>query len=266
VLVAAYLSSTSLSYLRRVLGDDHDLTAAGRWEELVELVLRRPVDVVVVDPRTGEGDGLERVFELIERFPTVPVVAYTALTPEALRSVVELAKRGVRHVVLRGFDDEPRRLRELLEALPARRLGRAALDSIADELSGASSMVRRAFTRLYDSPHLFHSVESLARHAGVTRRTLDRWLAKQGLASARMMLFTARLAQAYHYLGEEGFLVEDVTRKLGYSSPRVFARQVRAAMGLNPSGLRARYAPEPFMSELTALMRRRGASNDGGIP
>jgi len=266
VQVAAFLSPNPLSYLRRVLGDGHTVTALGGWGELVEAVRRKPVDLVIVDPHDagkGEPDGL---FEMMERFPTIPVVAYTALTPDALRMTVELAQRGVRQVVLRGFDDEPRRFRELIESLPAKRLGGAALASIGAEWERATPLLQRALARLYESPHLFHGVESLARQAGMTRRTLDRWLAKEGLASARTLLFTARLAQAYHYLGEEGFLLEDVTKKLGYTSPRVFSRQVRATMGLYPSGLRARFAPEPFIDELTALMRRRGASNDGGIP
>lgn len=261
--VAAYLAASPISFLRRLLGGDHDLIAVDGWGELVDAVRRRPVDVVVVDPLNGT-DGLERLYAMMERFPTIPVVAYVTLTPEALRLTVELAHRGVRHVVLRGFDDEPRRFRELLEALPARRLGWRALQSIAAELGSASPLLQRAFARLYESPHQFHGVDSLAQQAGMTRRTLDRWLMREGLASARVLIFAARLAQAYHYLGETGFLHEDVTRKLGYTSARVFARQVRVMMGLRPSTLREQLAPELFIEALTALMRRRGASPDGG--
>lgn len=264
--VAAFLASTPLSYLRRVLGDAHTVTAFGDWSDLVDAVRRAPVEVVIVDPRDGGSGAPEQLFAMMERFPTIPVVAYTALSPDALRMTVELARRGVRYVVLRGFDDEPRRFRELIESLPAKKLGRVALAAIGAELERATPLLQRAFARLYESPHLFHGVDSLAKQAGMTRRTLDRWLVKEGLASARMLLLTARLAQAYHYLGDDGFSLEDVTKKLGYTSPRVFSRQVRATMGLYPSGLRARFAPEPFISELTAMMRRRGANTDGGIP
>jgi AraC-like DNA-binding protein len=88
---------------------------------------------------------------------------------------------------------------------------------------------------------------------------------KQGLASARVLIFTARLAQAYHYLGEKGFALDDITKKLGYASPRVFSRQVRATTGLSPLTLRERLPPERFMEVLTAMMRRHGEKDDEAV-
>lgn len=263
--IAVRLPPQSLAYLRRVVGDENVLTAAGGWDELVSTVRRRPVDVVVIDPKTDRGTEFGPLYELMERYSTLPVVVYTALAPETLRSTVDLAQRGVRHVVLRGFDDEPRRFRELLERLPAHRLGGEALGSIADVLQDASPLLQRAFARMFESPHLVDDVESLAHSAGMTRRTLDRWLEKRNLASARMMIFSARLVQAYHYLGEKGFLLDDITRKLGYASPRVFSRQVRATTGLAPSILREEMPPEKFMAALAAMMRRREARDDAAV-
>ena len=263
--VAARLPPPVLAYLRRVLGDEHGLTGVTGWTELIAVVRQHPVDVLVIDPRFDGSTEIEPVFELMERYPTLPVVVYTALAAETLRTTVSLAQRGVRHVVLRGFDDEPRRLKELLERLPAHRLGGAALASINDRLEGAMPLLHRALARMYEAPHLIQGVESLAHAAGMTRRNLDRWLVKQGLASARVLIFTARLAQAYHYLGEKGFLLEDITKKLGYASPRVFARQVRATTGFSPSTLREQLPPERFMEVLTAMMRRQGERDDEAV-
>jgi AraC-like DNA-binding protein len=263
--VAARLSPSVLVYLRRVLGDEHGLTGVTGWSELITIVRRSPVDVLVVDPRVDGSTEIEPLYELMERYPTLPVVVYTSLAAETLRTTVTLAQRGVRHVVLRGFDDEPRRLKDLLERLPARRLGGEALESIMDRLEGAMPLLQRALMRMYESPHLIDGVESLAHAAGMTRRNLDRWLVKQELASARVLIFTARLAQAYHYLGEKGFLLEDITRKLGYASPRVFSRQVRATTGHSPSTLRERLPPDRFMEVLTAMMRRHGAKDDEAV-
>ncbi|HUO51852.1 MAG TPA: helix-turn-helix domain-containing protein [Gemmatimonadaceae bacterium] len=260
--VAAQLPAPSFAFLRRVLGDENTLIDAGGWEQLMALVRSRPVDVVVIDPRAGGAAEFGPLFELLERWPSLPVVVYTALAPEMLQRTVELARRGVRTVVLRGFDDEPRRFRELLERLPADRIGARAFESVADVLEGAGPIVRRAFTRLFESPHLVEDVESLAQSAGMTRRTLDRWLEKRGLASARRLIFSARLAQAWHYLGEEGFLLEDIARKVGCGSSRAFARQVRAATGMAPSRLREAMAHEEFMAALAKMMRRRGGMED----
>ena len=263
--VAARLPAPLLAHLRRTLGDHNVLTATSGWGELAAVVRQRPVDVVVIDPRADGATELAPLHALMEQHPMLPVVVYTTLAPETMRTTVELAKRGVRHVVLRGFDDEPRRFRELLERLPAHRLGEQALASIATELAAGMPLLQQALTRMYESPHLIQGVESLAHASGMTRRNLDRWLVKRGLASARVLIFTARLAQAYHYLGEPGYLLEDVTKKLGYTSPRLFSRQVRATMGVAPSALREQMPPERFMSVLAAMMRRRGATDDWAV-
>ena len=263
--VAARLPPTLLTYLRRVLGDEHVLTAVGGWAELLGAVRQRPIDVLVVDPRADGGSEFEPLYALMERYPSMPVVVYTTLAPETLRTAVELAKRGVRHVVLRGFDDEPQRLRDLLEQLPAHRLGGEAYASIAGALEGSMPLLQRALARMFERPHLIQGVESLASAAGMTRRNLDRWLEKRGLASARILIFSARLAQAYHYLGERAFTLDDITKKLGYASPRVFSRQVRATMGLSPSALREEMPPGRFMEALTAMMRRHGVDDDEAL-
>ena len=83
----------------------------------------------------------------------------------------------------------------------------------------------------------------------MTRRSLDRWFYRSGLASARTMILVARLTRAKHYMGDPGFLLEDIAKKLGYSSIRRFARQVRAATGMTPSTMRSSFSTEEFTRE-----------------
>jgi AraC-like DNA-binding protein len=186
------------------------------------------------------------------------VVVYAVLAPEMLKGTVELARSGVQHVVLRGFDDEPRRLRELLERLPARQLDEIVLERLRPHLEAAPALLRRAITKMFESPHLFRSVPDLARTAGMTRRNLDRWLDRLGLASGRMLLMGARTIRAVQYMRDPGFRLEDITRKLGYESPRLFARQVRAVTGLSPSVLRGTVQVEKVIEQVAELLCRRG--------
>ena len=60
------------------------------------------------------------------------------------------------------------------------------------------------------------------------------------------MILVARLTRAKHYMGDPGFLLEDIAKKLGYSSIRRFARQVRAATGMTPSTMRTAFTTEEF--------------------
>ena len=259
--VLARLPAPLASHLRIALEDEHALTVVDGWGELAGAVRSRPTDVVILDPRVDGTIETDEVRKLITRHPTLPVVVYTLLTPELLRATVELADLGIRHLILRGFDDEPRRVRELLERLPAQQLSDLALQGLAPQLDAAPPMLRRAITRLFDAPHAFRNVEDLAQAAGMTRRNLDRWLDRIGLASARMLILAARLIRAVHYMRDPGYLLDDITKKLGYGSARLFARQVRAATGLTPTMLRERGEPEQLIRELTAQLSRQGSGN-----
>ncbi|MGH7621294.1 MAG: helix-turn-helix domain-containing protein, partial [Gemmatimonadaceae bacterium] len=95
--------------------------------------------------------------------------------------------------------------------------------------------------------------------------SLDRWFERSGLTSARTMILVARLTRAKHYMGDPGFLLEDIARKLGYSSIRRFARQVRAATGMTPSTMRTAFTPEEFTLRMANIVCRpeNGAIDDG---
>jgi AraC-like DNA-binding protein len=260
VEVAAHLSSPLLSRLRAALEDEYSLIIFEDWHALAEAVRVRPIDAVIVDPRADGSLRVSEVTTLVERHPSLSVVVYAVLSPEMLQGTVELARSGVRHVVLRGFDDEPRRFRELLARLPARQLDEIVLERLRPRLESGPALLRRAITKLFESPHLFHGVPDLARAAGMTRRNLDRWLDRLGIASARTLLMGARTTRAVHYMRDPGYLLEDITRKLGYESPRLFARQVRAVTGLSPSVLRGTVQSEKVIQELAGRMCRRGES------
>jgi len=241
-----------------VLEDEQSLIIFEDWHALAEAVRVRPIDVVIVDPRADGALRVDEVATLVERYPSLPVIVYAVLAPEMLQGTVELARAGVRHVVLRGFDDEPRRFRELLERLPSRTLDGIVMEQLRPRLELAPALLRRAILELFESPHLFRGVSDLARAAGMTRRNLDRWLDRLGLASGRMLLMGARTTRAVHYMRDPGFLLEDITRKLGYESPRLFARQVRAITGLSPSVVRGSVQYEKVIEQVAERLCRRG--------
>ncbi|MGH7718886.1 MAG: helix-turn-helix domain-containing protein, partial [Gemmatimonadaceae bacterium] len=236
--VIARLPHPLLSHLRVVTGHEHSLVAVDDWLELDRAVRSFPADVVIADPR---ADGTVRTLELealLARYSTLPLVLYTTLTPETLKATARLAKHGVHQVVIRGFDDEPHRFRVVLDRLSAYDVSDGLLDGLAEPLTRVPLALARALERLFRMPHSFHEVNDLAEAAGMSRRTLDRWLQRAELAPARVMLIGARLARAYYYMRDPGYLLEEVTKKLGFSAGRLFARQVRSVTGLTPSALR----------------------------
>ena len=256
--VVVRLPPLLLSHLRVVLGREHNVFAVNRWDELAEEARSKSADLVVADPRADGTVRLEELRTVIRAFPSLPVVIYTILAPETLGATVELAKLGVRHVVLRNFDDEPRRFRDLLERQPAYVMSDAVLASLARPLGMVPAELARAIERLFRVPQQFKGVNDLANAAAMNRRSLDRWLERAGLASARMLVLGARLLRAYFYMQDPGRSLDEVVERLGYGSSRLFARQVRAATGLTPTTLRQRVPPDEFVALLTARLGRRG--------
>lgn len=258
MIIVVRLPPLLLSHLRIVLGREHSVIAVDRWDELETTVRKETADLLVADPRAEGTVRLDELRTTIRNFPSLPVVIYTILAPETLGATVELAKLGVRHVVIRNFDDEPRRFRDLLERQPAYAMSDAVLTAIAKPLGAVPAELARAIERLFRVPHQFKDVNDLASAAGLTRRSLDRWLERAGLSSARMLVLGARLLRAYFYMQDPGRSLDDVVERLGYGSSRLFARQVRAATGLTPSALRQSLSSDEFVALLTARLERRG--------
>lgn len=261
--VAAHLSPPLLAHLRAALLNEHILIQAECWDDLATALRTRPIDVAVIDPNVDGRAQVDEIRVLLGRHPSVPVIIYLmALTPEALQSTVLLARLGVTNVVLRGFDDEPRRLLQLIQSVSAYASSDSLLHALAPRLDDAPALLRGTLERLFTAPHTFRSVGDLAQAAGMTRRNLDRWLESHDLASARMLLLGARIARAIYYMQDPGCLLDDISRKLGYESPRLFARQVRAATGVMPSVLRETMEPEKFMERLAERLCRRGGMEE----
>ena len=258
--VVALLPPSLLAHLKRVLErpeadrGPHAVVGATDWGDLVRRIRRDPADVLVVDPvATDGGAGVPQVAAIVEQQPALPVVVYTSFSPVAARALVELAKHGVHQVVFHRFDDEPGRLRELIEQQPGMKLGDEVLRRLAVPLARLPVPVQRAVERLFRHPREFEAGD-LAASAGVPVRTLYRLLESAGLASPAVVVRGARLLRAYALLRGARTTAEDVASKLRYSSRQLFAKHVRGAFGATVAELRRRVGPEELVERLTEMV------------
>lgn len=248
--VAACLPGHLLTQLRVALGGEHTLLATPGWAELARALRDRPADVVVLDPSLLAADELLPVLDLLAHRPATPVVIYTSITPSAMRATLEIARSsGIRHVIVRGVDDAPSRLRAVLTDLAGEPWLSALLPFVAARVAGTPARIERAVLRLFRVPHEIHDVAGLARDAGMHRRPVERWLARAGIMSAKRLVVSARVERGHHLLRHSRVDVGGVARRLGYPSVRLFARQVRFAVGHSPSSLR-RAAPDEIVAGL----------------
>ena len=238
-----------------VVGEQHRLFIASDWSSLEGLIRTEPVDIVVVDPADGHTIRAAEVRELLQRFPSLPVVVYTVLSPSVTQALVSLAASGLRTVVLRGFDDEALRFRALLERLPEYELSDQLLNMLREPLAEVPASLRQVITRCMRSPHEFQDVNDLARASGMHRRTFDRWMGMVGVSS-KSLVRIARAVRAYHLMRDPGYLLGDVARKVGYQDTRLFARHIRQVTGMLPSAMRRRLEPDEFIALLSERLRR----------
>ena len=65
------------------------------------------MDLAVVDPMLGQAPRSVEIARLHQHFPSLPLVIYTALTPETAGVLLDLGRVGIRRVLFERFDDAP---------------------------------------------------------------------------------------------------------------------------------------------------------------
>lgn len=262
--VLALLPDLLLARLRIALGQEHAVVAVTGLDAFELMLRRRPIDVAVIDPHLAGEDGVDALLDAAVRHPSLVVVAYMSVSPSGMRLAVELASRGVRHVVLKDHDDEPDALRARIESLPADAMTGQMLSALASPLADLPLPIAGAVERLFRAPHTMLGVEDLVRAAGLPRRSFDRALERAGFASARQLVRSARVLRAYVYLRNGRYTPDEVAQRLGYASPQQCWRHVKLVTGFGFNVLRERLEPRAFVEQVTARLRRRPRIEGGG--
>src|SRR3990172_8617015 len=181
-----------LARLRHAAGHRFQFLPVLSWDEAVQAVLRRPVEIGVVDPDLeGEprAQGIQRLRAL---FPSLPLILYAALTPELAQVLLQLGNSNIRQVVLARHDDHPQRLGDLLVAEAAHAVSRQLIEAISDLLQGFPGDLRWAIETGLREPAPMQSVKALADGAKMDRRTCLRWFAKAQLPPPSVTLTALR--------------------------------------------------------------------------
>lgn len=244
-----------------MLGNAHSLSAATDTAELYAMLAAEDPDVLVLDPAARDGTMVDSLEALVNRHPALPVIVYTTLTPQAMRLVVRLARVGVQHVVLNRFDDEPRRFLDLIERVPAHPLSELLLEQLAEPMRQLPVVLARAIEQLVRSPSRATSVPELAALAGMTPRTLYRYLAPARLPP-RELIVCSRLLRAYTFFRRPDSRLKEVSVKLGYAEPSRLSEQLREWTGLTPKELRHTVAPAEFVRRLVERLHRADVEDE----
>jgi AraC-like DNA-binding protein len=250
VLLAAYLPTPLVRHFRAVFPEEHDVLEADSWANVGDIIRRRPIDLAIVDPVSDGALRLDEITNLLERYPSLPVLVYTTLVPGALKAASELARRGVHQMIIHRFDDSPARFKEVLDRTPCYRLGGGVLDALAEALGDLPAPLARAVEQLFEKPHLFSGAVDLISMSGIPAPRLYRRLKAVRILSPRRLFIAARVLRGYAYMRDPGYTVGDIAAKLGYSDPRVFTRHTLLALSMRPTEVRKRLQDDELVSRL----------------
>lgn len=264
--VAACVQPQKLARLRGAAGTSHAVHAALDWAHADAIIRRQPVDVLVVDPQfgTSESPRTDRIKAVRHRYGGLPMVVYSSLTAQTMRSLVELGSEGLGQIVLYGLDDDPRHLRQVLELQPGILLAEQLIGEIRRCLNYTPSPVAGAVERVIRNPAGCRQVADLASAAGVPRRSFYRHLERAGLASPRELLAGARVLRAYALLRNPDYPLEAAARQLRFFNADALTATMKSLVGLTPGRARSRVAPEEFVRLLASRLTPRSPGEDLG--
>ena len=254
--VAAALQPAKLARLEGAAGSQHRVLAALDWAHADAIIRRQPVDVLIVDPQFcgGSEGGTDRIRDVHARYRSLPMIVYSVLAAQTLRSLVELGRVGLAQLVLFGLDDDPNHLRHVLERQPGILLSEQLLSRLQRPLSSTPSSVGSSVERLIRNPAAVQDVSDLAVAAGVPRRTLYRHFHRAGLATPRELLAGAKLLRAYAFLREPSYTLQAVAAHVRFTDIHAMSKTMKWSVGMTPGRVRHRMGPEEFLDRLVSRL------------
>lgn len=254
--VAACVQPAKLARLQGAAGDRHCVHAALDWAHADSIIRRQPVDVLVVDPQfdSAAEPRTDRIRAVHNRYRSLPMIVYSVLAAQTLRTLVELGREGMEQLVLYGLDDDPQQLRRMLERQPGLVLSERLLARLERPLSRTPAPLAGALERLIRNPAAFRSVADVADGSGIPRRSLYRRLERAGFVSPRELVAGARLLRAYAFLREPAYSLESVARHVRFANADALTEAMKWGVGITPGRARDRIGPEEFVARLAARM------------
>ncbi len=253
MLVLAAIPRAQFVKLRSASSERYTFVPTASWAEAFETIRLRPVEIAVVDPLLGGQPRTHEIERLRVLFPSLPLLVYTTLTPNMPGVLLELGRLGIRHAIFARLDDHPTALRSILRRETDHTASQQVFQGLAGMLDGLPSRLRWALEATLHAPSNTPRVSVLAERAKLRPRTCERWFARSGLPSPKIVLVLARLLYAHRLLLDPGYTVEDVAFKLGYRKVKSLQMHLKEVFGLTAGELRISLSVE----DAVAIVRAR---------
>ena len=230
-----------LDFLCDSLSTEFRVFKALEGSAALKILQEEEIDLVVSDVMMPQMSGLElcRRIKSDPRTSSVPVLLLTAKTGEEFH--LEGLNQGADDYITKPFnlDILKMRIRKFIEEQPARPREDGKMDIDASRVS-ITPLDRQFIDKAvkYVEDHLADpdfSVNDLADGLFISRGYLYRRISKITGKSAIEFIRIIRMKQAQQLLAESQLQVAEVAYKVGYNSPKTFAKHFREVFGTSPS-------------------------------
>lgn len=252
--IVTFLPDRLLAHVRHVFIQERDFVIAHSWDELDTIIRQNPVTALILDPAADGVMNVDAVANLLKQYPSLPVVAYVVLNPASFNAITQLSGQGLENVLLQRFEDSPQRFRDMVERARGSPLKRKMVAALRPRLSLLPLKLVSIVDEIFESPHRYASAQDVALRAEMSTVRLYRHFGMAGLGSPKRLVHAAKLLRAFGYLGDRGYSVRDVARKVGYRNPRVFGKHTIDVFGRTPSRVRSHLTPEEAVRRLLAWL------------
>lgn len=257
------LGPSALSRVRVALEGHGAIASAGSASELADHLGGDSEACLVLDPSLLTASSADELAQHCAMHP-VAIVVYGSVTHQALESTVTLAQRTAAQFVFHGVPNERSALARALLLAPDPRLGAMLATTLAPQITLLPDVLAENVIAMLRGASNAVSPEELATQSAFARRTMDRWIARAGFTSARLLAAAARVARVYRAIVASDVPLKRLAAMVGYRSQRTLDQQLEVLAGVASSTLRR--APLPasdLVSRMTTALVQPAPSGDG---
>lgn len=193
--------------------------------------------VVVIDPKLITPGRVQSMITLFGNAET-RVIVYTSLTPDGVQAALPFVRTHAAEVILRGYDDGPTRLQHVLAAGTRQSASEKMIRLLRPVTVELPPQLRESVETMFRDSNAIDSAKRLAAAANMTRRSLDRWIERSGIASVRLLVAAPKILRAYTILKQPGTSIARAATTLGFSSSRPLEQHCQVLLGADAAALR----------------------------